>query len=81
MDPNTSTREHFTAHLTSQAMTPSTAEEWKKLVEPLKLLLEKLAHHTAMAPNLQQTYVTPAASKNKVYFMWDFIGRTLVRYA
>lgn len=81
MDPNTSTREQFSAHLTSQAIPPSTAEEWKKLVEPLKLLLEKLAHHTAMAPNLQQTYMTPAASKNKVYFMWDFIGRTLVRYA
>lgn len=31
-----------------------------------------------MAPNLQQTYMTPAASKNKVYFMWDFVGRTFV---
>ena len=33
-----------------------------------------------MTPNLQQTYMTPAASKNKVYFMWDFVGRTLVSY-
>ena len=30
-----------------------------------------------MEPNLDQTFMTPAASKNKVYFMWDFIGRTL----
>lgn len=22
--------------------------------------------------------MTPAASKNNVYFMWDFVGRTLV---
>ena len=26
---------------------------------------------------IDQTYSTPAASKNKVYFMWDFVGRTL----
>lgn len=30
-----------------------------------------------MKPNLQQTYMTPAASKIKVYFMWDFVGRTI----
>ncbi|KAF2097373.1 hypothetical protein NA57DRAFT_77630 [Rhizodiscina lignyota] len=29
-----------------------------------------------MAPNLQQTYMTPAYCKTKVYFMWDFVGRT-----
>ena len=42
------------------------------------MLLDKLAHHEAMAPNLNQTYMTPAADKNKVYFEWDFVGRTLV---
>jgi len=78
MDPYTSTREQFTSHLTSKAVPPSAAEEWRKVVEPLKLLLEKLAHHSAMAPNLQQTYMTPANSKNRIYFMWDFVGRTLV---
>ena len=41
-------------------------------------LLNKLAYHPAMALNLQQTYMTPAASKNNVYLMWDFVGRTLV---
>ncbi|KAL9604639.1 MAG: hypothetical protein Q9219_000359 [cf. Caloplaca sp. 3 TL-2023] len=30
-----------------------------------------------MAPNLQQTYMTLANSKNKNYFEWDFVGRTL----
>ncbi|KAL8705488.1 MAG: hypothetical protein Q9201_001419 [Fulgogasparrea decipioides] len=30
-----------------------------------------------MAPNLHQTYMTPAKSKNKIYFQWDFVGRTL----
>ena len=80
MDPNTSTREEFTAGLTGIPLPPvPLAPEWKQLAEQLRILLDKLAHHPAMAPNLQQTYMTPAASKNSVYFMWDFVGRTLVR--
>ena len=31
-----------------------------------------------MEPILQQTYMSPSKSKNKVYFMWDFVRRTLV---
>ncbi len=79
MDPNTWTREEFTTGLTGVPLPPVTlAPEWKELAEQLRTLLEKLAYHPAMAPNLQQTYMTPAASKNNVYFMWDFVGRTLV---
>lgn len=79
MDPNTSTREEFTTSLTGIPLPPvPLAPEWKQLAEQLRVLLDKLAHHPAMAPNLQQTYMTPAASKNSVYFMWDFVGRTLV---
>ena len=79
MDPNTSTREEFTTGLTGVPLHPVTlAPEWKELAEQLRTLLGKLAYHPAMAPNLQQTYMTPAASKNNVYFMWDFVGRTLV---
>jgi hypothetical protein len=29
-----------------------------------------------MDPNRQQTFSTPANSKNKIYFMWDFLLRT-----
>jgi len=78
MDPNTATREQFTTQLISNPTPFDAAPAWTKLADNLKTLLEKLAHHSAMAPNLQQTYMTPAASKNKVYFMWDFVGRTLV---
>ncbi len=79
MDPHTSTREEYTNMLTSIPLPPvPLAPEWKELAERLRTLLDKLAHHPAMAPNLQQTYMTPAASKNNVYFMWDFVGRTLV---
>ncbi|TKA78483.1 hypothetical protein B0A49_01473 [Cryomyces minteri] len=77
MDPNTSTREQFTQYLLSQPIPSHAAPVWREVVENLKALLDKLAHHPAMSPNLQQTYMTPAASKNRVYFVWDFVGRTL----
>lgn len=80
MDPYTNTREQFTNGLISNPVPENAALEWKKYVERHKVLLEKLAHHPAMAPNVQQTFMTPANSKNKVYFQWDFVGRTLVGY-
>ncbi|KAK4694723.1 hypothetical protein P7C71_g2908, partial [Lecanoromycetidae sp. Uapishka_2] len=33
MDPYTSTREQFTSHLTTKAIPPNAADEWKKIVE------------------------------------------------
>lgn len=78
MDPYTSTREQFTAHLVNKPVPDNASPEWKKYVERSKVLLDKLVHHPAMAPNLHQTYMTPAKSKNKIYFEWDFVGRTLV---
>lgn len=78
MDPTTSTRLAFTTQLTTAPIPPSAAPAYAKLASDLKCLLDKLAYHPAMAENLQQTYMTPAASKNNVYFMWDFVGRTLV---
>ncbi|KAL9580030.1 MAG: hypothetical protein Q9212_004735 [Teloschistes hypoglaucus] len=77
MDPYTNTREQFTAHLVDRPIPENASPEWKKHVERSKTLLDKLAHHPAMAPNLQQTYMTPAKSKNNIYFQWDFVGRTL----
>ena len=78
MNPNTQTREPFTNNIISLE-TPSFANpEWLETASVLRDLLQKLAHHPAMEPNLQQTFMTPAASKNKVYFMWDFVGRTMV---
>lgn len=39
-------------------------------------LARLLCDHAAMRPNLQQTFSTPANSKNKVYFTWDSVLRT-----
>ncbi|KAK5727995.1 hypothetical protein LTR17_012302 [Elasticomyces elasticus] len=55
----------------------STHPDLRSHIETNKTLLRLLAFHSAMRPNLQQTYMTPANIKSKVYFMWDFVGRTL----
>lgn len=78
LDPNTHTREDFTLSLTQRPLPDNAKPEWKSTAEKLRNLLSKLAFHKAMESNIHQTYMTPAASKNKVYFMWDFVGRTLV---
>ncbi|KAL8953164.1 MAG: hypothetical protein Q9222_000985 [Ikaeria aurantiellina] len=77
MDYSTITRLELTNNQVQRELPTPASPEWTSLATKTRTLLEKLAHHPAMAPNLQQTYMTPAASKNKVYFMWDFVGRTL----
>ena len=47
------------------------------MVEKLRAVYRVLGAHPGMEPNLTQTFSTPANRKNKVYFMWDFVGRTL----
>ena len=76
--PNRSTREEFTQALVKTELPEDANPEWLDLARKLRNLLDELAHHPAMAENLHQTYMTPAADKNRVYFMWDFVGRTLV---
>ena len=56
----------------------NTNAEWARLMGKLASLLEKLAGHEAMKDNMKQPYMTPAASKNRIYFVWDFVGRTMV---
>lgn len=81
MDPYTNSREEFTRKLLSIPVPEFAHKDWADQVKKIKPLLEGLAFHEAMQPNLQQTYMTPAVSKNRVYFMWDFVGRTLVRFS
>ena len=79
LDPNTNTRREFADNMMRSFTVPDdAAAQWKHFGENLKELNGKLAFHDAMKPNIDQTYMTPAASKNKVYFMWDFVARTLV---
>ncbi|KAK4548743.1 hypothetical protein LTR36_008516 [Oleoguttula mirabilis] len=77
MDPNTTSRKDWTNGLLDRPIPPQASPEWKSQVEDLKDLYRLLAFHSAMRPNMPQTFMTPANIKSKVYFMWDFVGRTL----
>jgi hypothetical protein len=77
LNPNVVTRKEFTENLVSVPVPSDANPEWKDTCLKMQSLYRKLAYHEAMAPNFQQTYMTPANSKNRVYFMWDFVGRTL----
>jgi hypothetical protein len=76
-DPHTTTRRAFTANLLNAPVQAPANSEYAKLQNALKTVLTLLINHKAMERNIDQTFMTPAASKNKVYFMWDFVGRTL----
>ncbi|ORY08768.1 hypothetical protein BCR34DRAFT_603293 [Clohesyomyces aquaticus] len=54
---------------------------YKNLFLAHQKLIKLLIDHPAMRPNLEQTFNTPANSKNKVYFMWDFLLRTFQHLA
>ena len=77
-DPQRNTREDFTSQLLAPPLRDFAKPKWKDLASKLRNLLQKIAYHDAMKPNLQQTYMTPAASKNSIYFMSDYVGRTIV---
>ncbi|KAF2429324.1 hypothetical protein EJ08DRAFT_650537 [Tothia fuscella] len=76
-DPYTTNRRDFTAALLNHPTAQNATPAYAKIHNDSKALLRLLINHKAIEPNINQTFMTPAASKNKVYFMWDFIGRTL----
>ncbi|KAK5168814.1 uncharacterized protein LTR77_006123 [Saxophila tyrrhenica] len=75
IDFNTITREEYTNALVNEPTPGNASDEWRKYGRDLKDLTGRLGFHPAMALNLEQTYSTPANSKNKVYFMGDFVTR------
>lgn len=68
--PATTTRLEFTRHHVEKPCPSNATAQYRHYFTSHQKLLDLLAKHPAMESNLQQTYSTPAASKNKVYFMW-----------
>lgn len=60
-DPNTATRENFTLFLVNRECPSNASPKYRNLYTSHQRLVDLLAHHPAMVPNLQQTYMTPAA--------------------
>lgn len=79
LDPNTNTREEFTRAALQQPIPDNADPKWKDLNQTLKDLILKLLEHDAMRVNKSQPFMTPAANKNRVYFLWDLTSRILVR--
>ena len=78
-DPNVTNREDWTNAKLSYTAPDNASEEFRAIVTRLQELERTLAFHDAMKPNLTQTFSTPANAKTKIYFMWDFVDRTLVK--
>lgn len=79
MNPHTCKRRDYTPGLATATLPPrhEMSDMWAGLAILLRDLYSALGNHPAMTRNLDQTFDTPASSKNSVYFMWDFVGRTL----
>ncbi|KAK5744269.1 hypothetical protein LTS12_023541 [Elasticomyces elasticus] len=80
-DTTTTTRTDFTDFFLRFRPASDANPHYTHLFNVHQRLVGLLINHPAMIPNLQQTFSTPANSKNKVYFMWDFLLRTLQHLA
>lgn len=68
-DPNTTTRQAFSDFHASRQCPADAAPKYRHVFDTHQKLIKMLIDHPAMDQNRDQTYMTPAASKNKVYFM------------
>jgi uncharacterized protein (DUF952 family) len=80
-DPSQTTRIDFTDFFIHFQHAPDAHPTYKHLFVTHQQLAKLLIEHPAMQPNLQQTFSTPANSKNKVYLMRDFVLRTFRQLA
>ncbi|KAI5203934.1 hypothetical protein E4T39_03850 [Aureobasidium subglaciale] len=75
-NPQTTKRDAFTEFFLEQQCPEGAVSAYKHLFNTHQSLMRMLINDPAMEPNRKQTFSTPANSKNKVYFMWDFVTRT-----
>ncbi|KAF2398717.1 hypothetical protein EJ06DRAFT_456867, partial [Trichodelitschia bisporula] len=76
-DPYTNTRREFTEAMLNRPIPDAATPQYRTFVSGAQKVLRALAYHPAMEPNIDQPFMTPANKKSRVYFMWDFCGRTL----
>jgi hypothetical protein len=75
-NPAITTRTDFTKFFLNFRAAPDAHELYKHLFDVHQNLIRLLVEDPAMRPNLEQTFSTPANSKNKVYFYVS--GRALI---
>jgi len=68
-DPDTTTRAEYTIHHLNRQCPTVCSPRFSHIFKVHQTLIRLMDAHPAMDQNRDQTYNTPAASKNKVYFM------------
>ncbi|KAF2660957.1 hypothetical protein K491DRAFT_687773 [Lophiostoma macrostomum CBS 122681] len=80
-NPAKTSRQDFTDFFLQFRCAPDAHPQYRGLFETHQKLVKLCFDHPAMEPNRNQTFDTPANSKNKVYFMWDYLLRTFQHIA
>ncbi|PSK50348.1 hypothetical protein B9Z65_292 [Elsinoe australis] len=76
LDPATNSRRKFTEYMQEEPIPANATPALRKIWEDTSKLMEKLAYHEVMQPNIDRMFNEPARRRSKVYFMWDFVYRT-----
>lgn len=69
LDPATNSRRKFTEHMQEEPIPANATPALRKIWEDTSKLMEKLAYHEAMQPNIDRMFNEPARRRSKVYFM------------
>ncbi|KAF3927531.1 hypothetical protein AA313_de0202707 [Arthrobotrys entomopaga] len=79
LDPNRATRNQFSESILARNPASDASEKYTTLFRATQHLLSLLANHPGMIEtgNAEQPFMQPASSKNRIYAMWDFVGRTV----
>lgn len=75
-NPETTKRGDFTEFFLQRQCPEEADPKYKHMFLIHQNLARMLINDRAMDPNREQTFSTPANSKNKIYMVWDFILRT-----
>lgn len=77
-DIYTTSRKDYTQLIVERQVPEDAVKEYAIKVKQQQKLVKMLYDDPAMESNREQTFMTPANSKNRVYFMWDFCQRNLI---
>ncbi|KAI1075447.1 hypothetical protein F5B20DRAFT_382582 [Whalleya microplaca] len=79
LDPYRHTCEEYTFAATCGRIPRFADPWWRSLCQTLRDLLHKLVYHEAMTSSRQRPFMDAPASRNRVFLMWSYIGKTLAR--
>jgi hypothetical protein len=76
-DPQRTTRQDYTTAICSMPIPATANADWEHEMDIHRRLVKALLTHEAMAPNRDQIFMVPSNKKSRVYYLWDFVQRTI----